>query len=54
VTEEETFIGTGDNAKEVAAFFKAKREKAEAEAKAVETANVAVSTTNTATTIAAQ
>ena len=54
VTEEETFIGTGDNAKEVAAFFKAKREKAEAEAKAAEAAKVAASTAGTSTSTAAQ
>jgi len=34
VTEEESFIATGDNAKEVAAWFKAKQEKAEAKAEA--------------------
>jgi hypothetical protein len=54
VTEEETFIGTGDNAKEVAAFFKAKREKAEAEAKAAEADKTAASTAGTLTSTAAQ
>lgn len=44
VTEEESFIGTGDNAKEVAAWFKAKREKAEAEAAAAKAATTAKTT----------
>lgn len=48
VTEEETFIGTGDNAKEVAAWFKARREKAEAKSAAAKaTKNAAIQTSDT-------